>query len=123
MKAIFKITTAIVVAGAIGVGVSRMNDDGGMFAVLSDEAPPLVSQWGWQDSATPIRFAAFVTAGIAVFAGSRAGEADFDKLEKFDELTASIPYMYWDEIMRNDNLAAALRARRRQLVRIASENT
>ncbi len=54
-------------------------------------------------------------SGAGVLLGFRAGEADYDPYEKYDELTAGIPYGFHDEIVGNDNYAAALRARERIL--------
>lgn len=47
--------------------------------------------------------------------GFRAGEADYDKLERYDELVAGIPAHLHDEVLQYDNLGAAMRARGRIL--------
>ena len=103
--------------------MSRLNDDGGIAAVMRDEVPPLTSQWFGEINSTPIRFAAYVPSGIAVAAGIRAGDADFNRSERFDELTYSISWNFHDEIMRNVNWAAAQRSRSRQLWRLVSTDT
>ncbi len=54
-----------------------------------------------------------ILAGVAALTGFRAGEADYKKSERYEELTKGIPYAYHDEIMSNDNLDAALRSRGR----------
>ena len=42
MKVLLKAAAAIAVAGSLGIGVNRMIEDGGVFAVLNDEVPLLV---------------------------------------------------------------------------------
>ena len=123
MKLVWKISAIIAVVASAGVAASSLIDDGGIRAVLKDEVPVLVDQWGWNHHLQAVRYAAFVPAGMAVSLGFRAGSADYNKDEKFEELTKGIPSEFWDDIMEKDNLAAAMRVRQRQLVRIASEDT
>ena len=52
-------------------------------------------------------------AGMAALIGMRAGEADYDVEEKYDELTQGIPFQFHQDIVGNENYAAALRARDR----------
>lgn len=56
-----------------------------------------------------------LAAGVGALLGFRAGDADYDKTAMYDELTQGIPYSFHDEIVGNDNLAAAKRARARVL--------
>lgn len=87
--------------------------------VLQDEAAPLIDEV-WGDIETPNDPLGWVTdrinragTGALTLAGARAGKADYNKDEKFEELTDGIPFEYWDDIMDNDNLDAAFRARAR----------
>lgn len=116
----WKAVIAIAVVAALTFAGNRVVDDGGFIPVISDEAPPLVDEWTQTDVGKPVELAAFIPAIGAVLLGYRSGEADYDKHKMFDTLTEGIPYEYHDNIMANDNLAAALRARRRQLARLAS---
>ena len=52
-------------------------------------------------------------AGLGALIGMRAGEADYNVEEKYDELTQGIPFQFHQEIVGNENFAAATRARQR----------
>lgn len=119
----WKAVIAIAVVAPLTFAGNRVVDDGGFIPVISDEAPPLVDEWTQTDVGKPLELAAFIPAIGAVLLGYRSGEADYDKYEMFDPLTDDIPFEYHDNIMANDNFAAALRARRRQLARLASNAT
>ena len=53
--------------------------------------------------------------GVAALIGMRAGEADYNVEEKYDELTQGVPFNLHQEIIGNENYAAATRARQRIL--------
>lgn len=53
--------------------------------------------------------------GLGALIGIEEGPADYDKYERYDELTEGIPYSLHDEILVYDNFAAAMRARARVL--------
>ena len=50
------------------------------------------------------------TAALTIF-GYRSGEKDYDKEEKYEELTKGIPFEYHADILEHDNFEAASRAR------------
>ena len=121
MRLIWKIGFAIVGISALAIGVINTNKEGGAIdvlryevAVLRDEVPELAQQWA--GSSSTLTAAAYVPASLAVAAGIRAGNADYDKSgpSRF-ALTYGIPISLRSEIMRNDNFAAAKRARNRIL--------
>ena len=124
MKFVVKsFATLAVIALGIASYVA-MRDDGGVVPVLRDEVPPLARDWFGFDHVVALRYASFVPSALAVAAGFRAGDADYDKSGPFrEQLTQGIPLHYWADVMQHDNLSAAMRARNRQLVRIASDNT
>lgn len=101
-----------------------MRDDGGVIPVLRDEVPPLSTYWLRGIKNPAVIYASYVPVSIAVAAGVRAGPADYDKRGPHrEQLTQGIPLHLMSAVMQHDNLEAALRARQRQLVRIASEDT
>lgn len=88
----------------------------GIARVVSDEAPELFrEQTGRELSFSPLDAPARIRSVVSSLAGFRAGEKDYDKDEKYDELTKDIPYEYHDDIMENDNFLAASRSRQRVL--------
>jgi len=93
-------------ASVSGAGVRR----------LQDEFDPLLEDFTVPGEDPTMFDRVQATAG-AIF-GWNAGEADYDKQERFDELTKGIPWNYHDNIMDQDNLAAAFRARQRILDRM-----
>lgn len=80
--------------------------------IIQDEAVPLVGEMTQDPSLSKHPLVQAVGAGMALV-GYRAGKKDYDKEAKYEELTKGIPYEYHDDIMENDNLDAALRARAR----------
>lgn len=127
MHLIWKIGVAIVGISALAVGVINANKEGGAIdvlryevTVLRDEVPELAQQWA--GSSSTLTAAAYVPASLAVAAGIRAGDADYDKSGPLrSALTSGIPFSRRSEIMRNDNFAAAKRARNRVLRSIANK--
>ena len=104
--------------GADFVDGLRSTAAGAGVAVIQDEAMPIA------DEIMPItpdmtaldihkRALAQVAGAALSLTGYRAGEKDYDKDAKYEELTKGIPYEYHDDIMENDNYDAALRARQR----------
>lgn len=123
MKTFYKVAVAVTALVLVGVATSRLNNDGGIQAVMKDEVPALLDEWAWANGNRFARYAAHVPASLAVVAGLRAGEADYDRTAYYDALTQGIPYGRHYEIMRNRNLAAAQRARSRQLRYLAAQDT
>lgn len=87
--------------------------------IIQDEGPALVEE-ELGHLPEPEGFAQGVAHGIAsgyigskALFGVRAGEPDYNKDEKFEELTEGVPFEYWDEILANSNLDAAHRAKAR----------
>ena len=99
----------------------------GASRVIADEAPSLIEQTF--NSSTPISDAfsdggileaaqtAATVAGVGALTlfGFRSGEADYDKEERYSELTEGIPFEFHDEILDHDNYEAAVRSRTRVL--------
>lgn len=82
--------------------------------VVADEAPGLYTEiTGEAPSFGVTNAPARVAASVMSLVGLRAGKADYDKASHVEALTKDIPFEYHDEIMDNDNLAAAQRARAR----------
>jgi hypothetical protein len=94
--------------------------------ILEDEAQPLRDELFPETEVDPETQDALTTsinavaeasyqfmAGAASLVGIRAGDADYDQTEMYDELTQGIPYAFHDEIVGNVSLAAARRARAR----------
>lgn len=123
MKTVYKITVAATALVLAGVATSRLIDDGGIQVVMKDEVPALLDEWGWATGSRFSRYAAHVPASLAVIVGLRAGDADYDRTEHRGALTSGIPLHLHRIIMRHDNLAAAQRARSRQLQRLAAQDT
>lgn len=123
MKTVYKVTIAATALVLVGVATSRLIDDGGIQAVMKDEVPALLDEWAWTNGNLFAHYAAHVPASLAVAVGLRAGDADYDRPAYYDALTQGIPYGRHDEIMRNSNLAAAQRARSRQLQRLVAQDT
>lgn len=124
MKKVWILGITVVAIGAAFVSAISMRDDGGVLAVLRDEVPPLAAQWVGTSEDMILSYAVYVPATFAVAAGARAGEADYDKSGLLGtQLTNGIPMHTWRGVMQYDNLAAAQRARRRQLRRLASTDT
>lgn len=123
MKTVYKAAIAATALVLFGVSTSRMINDGGIQAVMKDEVPALLDEWGWANESNFARYAAHISASLAVIAGLRAGDADYDRAEHRDALTDGIPLHLHRYIMRHENLAAAQRARSRQLQRLAAEDT
>ncbi len=121
MKTVYKVSIAAIALVLSGVASSRLFDDGGIKAVMRDEVPVLLNEWDWTNGNSFVRYAAHVPASLAVIVGLRAGDADYDRTAYYDTLTQGIPYGHHDEIMRNSSLAAARRARSRQLRRLAAK--
>lgn len=101
---------------------------GAAVSIIEDEAQGLRDQWfpettidEAQQSAVELTTNALAEqayqfmAGAGTLLGFREGDEDYDRTEKYDELTAGIPYGFHDEIVGNVNYAAALRARERVL--------
>lgn len=122
MKTGYKVTVAAVALVLVGVAASRLIDDGGIQAVMKDEVPALLDEWGWANDSNFVRYAAHIPASLAVVVGLRAGDADYDRAEHRDALTQRIPLHLHRNIMRHDNLAAAQRARSRQLQQLAAQD-
>ncbi len=123
MKTVYKVAIAVTALVLVGVAISRLIDDGGIKAVMRDEVPAFLDEWGWANGSNVARYAAIVPASLAVVVGFRAGEADYDRTEYYNALTQGIPFGRHNAIMRNSNLAAAQRARSRQLQRLAAQDT
>lgn len=123
MKTVYKAAVAATALVLVGFTTSRMINDGGIQAVIKDEVPALLDEWGWANESEFARYAAHIPASLAVFVGLRAGDADYDQAEHRDALTQGIPLHLHRNIMRHDNLAAAQRARSRQLQRLAAQDT
>lgn len=89
---------------------------GGLVRTWRDEAGPLREDLYGDTQLPGMADAALdVTAGALSLFGFRAGEADYDREEMYEELTEGVPFEFHDDIMENDNLAAARRARARVL--------
>lgn len=124
MKPVFKILALAGFFAATTVSYIGMRDDGGVLRVLRDEVLPLANHWFGRFENPVLSYASYLPASIAVAAGFRAGPADYDKSGPLrEQLTQGIPLHLMDDVMQHDNLAAAMRARQRQLVRIASDDT
>ncbi|MDF2142302.1 hypothetical protein [Paenirhodobacter sp. CAU 1674] len=123
MKTVYKVAVAATALVLAGVATSRLINDGGIQAVMKDEVPALLDEWGWVNGSSFARYAAYIPASLAVIGGLRAGDADYDRAEHRDALTNGIPLHLHRNIMRHDNLAAAQRARSRQLQRLAAQDT
>lgn len=84
---------------------TRLVEEHGLETDITEQGP---LQWGL-DQVTNAGI-----AGLSIF-GWREGDPDYDKQELMPELTKGVPYMYWDDIMAEDNYDAAMRARARVL--------
>lgn len=88
----------------------------GLARTVTDEAPGIYTEITGEEPSFGIANApARVAAAAMSLVGLRAGEKDYDKTKEYEKLTAGIPYEFHDEIMDNDNIAAAQRARTRVL--------
>ena len=123
MNTVYKAAVAATAIVLVGVATSGLIDDGGIQAVMKDEVPALLDEWGWANYSNFVRYPAHIPASVAVVVGLRAGDADYDRAEHRDALTQGIPLHLHRNIMRHDNLAAAQRARSRQLQRLAAQDT
>lgn len=124
MKPVFKILVLAAVFASTTASYIGMRDDGGVLRVLRDEVPPLADYWLGLIENPLLEYASYVPASIAVAAGYRAGPANYDKSGTLrEQLTQGIPLSLMDDIMQHDNFSVAMRARRRQLARIASDDT
>lgn len=123
MKTVYKVAVAATAFVLVGVATSRLNNDGGIQPVMKDEVPALLDEWGWANASEFARYAAHIPASLAVIVGLRAGDADYDRAEHRDALTNGIPLHLHRNVTRHDNLAAAQRARSRQLRRLAAQDT
>jgi len=123
MKPVFKILALAGFFASTTASYIGMRDDGGVLRVLRDEVPPLANYWLGLIENPLLKYASYVPASIAVVAGYRAGPANYDKSGTLrEQLTQGIPLHFMDDIMQHDNLDAALRAKQRQLFRIASDD-
>jgi len=100
----FQQTAIAGAARVIGDEATQIRDEA-VEGMNLEERPPLLAAAG--------QVAANLAAPVLAMAGVRAGEADYDKAERFDELTKGIPYEYHHDIMGEDNFLAASRARAR----------
>lgn len=117
-----KIASSILIIGGIVFFSNRVLIDGGITAVLRDEVIPLRDDWFGKSDRDDISFPKSITASVAVLFGIRAGAADYNKGELYDSLTLGVRSSYHKIIMQNDNLSSAKRARKRQLIRVATTN-
>lgn len=100
--------------GADFVDGVEMTAAAGAERVVNDEAPLLYKEATGQEFGYGVTNVGSRLKSYALsLTGFRAGEKDYDKGEKFEELTKGIPYEFHDDIMENDNYAAAGRARAR----------
>jgi hypothetical protein len=96
--------------------------------MVAQEAPLLAADIAGPAGVKADPFAVVAAAGLTLL-GFRAKEEPYDKIKKYDELTAGIPYEFHDEIMENDGFESASRARTRIMddlergQRIAQQNT
>lgn len=90
---------------------------GSIYRFIRDEGRAKGVEHNEDDGILTTAQTALINTGIGV--GSLVGmfdeEADYDKKEKSSELLAGIPYEYWDDILAEDNFAAATRVRARVL--------
>lgn len=88
----------------------------GLIRTIRDETPSIARGMNGGEDPTGIEaIIKYPQAAVLSLTGFRAYEPDFDKDAKYDELTQGIPYEYHDDIMENDGLEAAGRARMRVL--------
>ncbi|SEN67798.1 hypothetical protein SAMN05216227_102041 [Pseudorhodobacter antarcticus] len=101
--------------GAVGDIVNGFKETAAYAAhtIIKDEAVPLAMDMSGVENPADIPVVAAIAGMGLSLLGFRGGEKDYDKDEKFDELTKGIPYEFQDEILENDNFSAALRSRER----------
>lgn len=90
--------------------------------VIAQEAPQLTHEILSRvprSIRTGVQTPAAIGAASLSLMGFRAGKPDYDKEEHYEELTKGIPLQFHDDILENDNLAAAQRARHRVLEDLA----
>ncbi|MBL4749934.1 MAG: hypothetical protein JKX71_05015 [Amylibacter sp.] len=96
----------------LAIITSNMIDEGGVYAVIQDEVPPLRTQWFGEMENPILRVIAFVPTMVAVSIGERSGgENTFE--DKWETLTAGVPSRFHGEILGQPNVDAAERASRR----------
>lgn len=115
---------------AAQVGIGQDASDGlqsttaaGLMDTLVQEGTPLANQLATDKGTSPEMKMATAQAGgidagrtaglLLSLVGMRAGKKDYNKDTEYEKLTTGVPYEFHDEIMENDNLAAAQRARAR----------
>lgn len=123
MKTVYKLAIVASALALSGVATNRLIDDGGIQAVIKDEVPAFLDEFGWANENKFSHYAAYIPASLAVIVGFRAGDADYDRSAYYHTLIKGIPSQFHDEIMSNSNLAAAQRARSRQVRRLATQDT